>query len=81
MMTRHPIGKILDLVLGHNEALFRRAQLKALVSIHGQEASKVGEFTHDETTNVSGALDLTEKAVEEVMLPIELTFSPDINSK
>lgn len=45
MMTRHPIGKILDLVLGHNEAVFRRAQLKALASIHGQEASKVGEFT------------------------------------
>ena len=35
----------------------------------------------DETTNVSGALDLTEKAVEEVMLPIELTFSQDVNSK
>uniref|UniRef100_F6GX30 CNNM transmembrane domain-containing protein n=1 Tax=Vitis vinifera TaxID=29760 RepID=F6GX30_VITVI len=65
-MTCHPIGKILDLVLGHNEALFRRAQLKALVSIHGQEASKVGEFTHDETTNVSGALGLTEKTVEEL---------------
>ena len=44
IMTCHPIaypiGKILDLVLGHNEALFRRAQLKALVSILGQEASK-----------------------------------------
>ncbi|KAG2308501.1 hypothetical protein Bca52824_028249 [Brassica carinata] len=25
-----PIGKILDLVLGHNDALFRRAQLKLL---------------------------------------------------
>ena len=45
MMTRHPIGKILDLVLGLNEALFRRAQLKTLVFNHGQEASKVGEFT------------------------------------
>lgn len=29
--------KILDWVLGHNDALFRRAQLKALVSIHSQE--------------------------------------------
>lgn len=29
--------QILDWVLGHNEALFRRAQLKALVSIHSQE--------------------------------------------
>ncbi|KAK6146132.1 hypothetical protein DH2020_020001 [Rehmannia glutinosa] len=57
----YPIGKILDCVLGHNEALFRRAQLKALVSIHSQEAGKGGELTHDETTIISGALDLTEK--------------------
>ncbi|GAB4851150.1 hypothetical protein Ancab_030444 [Ancistrocladus abbreviatus] len=30
----YPIGKVLDWVLGHNEALFRHARLKALVSIH-----------------------------------------------
>ncbi|PON80180.1 CBS domain containing protein [Parasponia andersonii] len=76
-----PIGKILDWVLGHNEALFRRAQLKALVSIHSQEAGKGGELTHDETTIISGALDLTEKTAEEAMTPIESTFSLDVNSK
>ncbi|RWV97914.1 hypothetical protein GW17_00039268 [Ensete ventricosum] len=60
--------QILDCALGHNEsALFRRAQLKALVSIHSKErfrsfqAGKGGELTHDETTIISGALDLTEK--------------------
>ncbi|XP_027097144.1 putative DUF21 domain-containing protein At1g03270 isoform X2 [Coffea eugenioides] len=36
----YPIGKVLDAVLGHNDALFRRAQLKALVSIHGQETAE-----------------------------------------
>ncbi|GMN46585.1 hypothetical protein TIFTF001_015762 [Ficus carica] len=77
----YPIGKILDWVLGHNEALFRRAQLKVLVSIHGQEAGKGGELTHDETTIISGALDLTEKTAEEAMTPIESTFSLDVNSK
>ncbi|KAL3517551.1 hypothetical protein ACH5RR_020140 [Cinchona calisaya] len=77
----YPIGKILDAVLGHNDALFRRAQLKALVSIHSQEAGKGGELTHDETTIISGALDLTEKTAEEAMTPIESTFSLDINSK
>ncbi|RVX21012.1 putative DUF21 domain-containing protein [Vitis vinifera] len=76
-----PIGKVLDAVLGHNDALFRRAQLKALVSIHGQEAGKGGELTHDETTIISGALDLTEKTAEEAMTPIESTFSLDVNSK
>ncbi|GMN48755.1 hypothetical protein TIFTF001_017929 [Ficus carica] len=77
----YPIGKVLDAVLGHNEVLFRRAQLKALVSIHSQEAGKGGELTHDETTIISGALDLTEKTAEEAMTPIESTFSLDVNSK
>lgn len=77
----YPIGKILDCVLGHSDALFRRAQLKALVSIHSQEAGKGGELTHDETTIISGALDLTEKTAEEAMTPIESTFSLDVNSK
>lgn len=31
--------QILDCALGHNDALFRRAQLKALVSIHSQEVN------------------------------------------
>ncbi|CAL9094318.1 unnamed protein product [Musa textilis] len=78
----YPVGKILDCALGHNEsALFRRAQLKALVSIHSKEAGKGGELTHDETTIISGALDLTEKTAEEAMTPIESTFSLDVNSK
>ncbi|PKA65011.1 DUF21 domain-containing protein [Apostasia shenzhenica] len=78
----YPIGKVLDFALGHNDsALFRRAQLKALVSIHSKEAGKGGELTHDETTIISGALDLTEKTAEEAMTPIESTFSLDVNSK
>lgn len=77
----YPIGKVLDCLLGHNQALFRRAQLKALVNIHSQEAGKGGELTHDETTIISGALDLTEKTAQEAMTPIESTFSLDVNSK
>ncbi|KAJ8748389.1 hypothetical protein K2173_003026 [Erythroxylum novogranatense] len=77
----YPIGKLLDAVLGHGDPLFRRAQLKALVSLHSQEAGKGGELTHDETTIISGALDLTEKTAEEAMTPIESTFSLDVNSK
>uniref|UniRef100_A0ACD5Z6N2 Uncharacterized protein n=1 Tax=Avena sativa TaxID=4498 RepID=A0ACD5Z6N2_AVESA len=78
----YPIGKLLDFALGHDDsAYFRRAQLKALVSIHGKEAGKGGELTHDETTIISGALDLTEKTAEEAMTPIESTFSLDVDSK
>ncbi|XP_075491561.1 DUF21 domain-containing protein At4g14240-like isoform X1 [Primulina tabacum] len=77
----YPIGKILDGVLGHHDVLFRRPQLKALVSIHAQEAGKGGELTHNETAIISGALDLTEKTAEEAMTPIESTFSLDVSSK
>lgn len=77
----YPIAKVLDAVLGHNDSLFRRQQLKALVSIHSQEEGKGGELTHDEATIISGALDLTEKTAEEAMTPIESTFSLDVNSK
>ncbi|CAH8388366.1 unnamed protein product [Eruca vesicaria subsp. sativa] len=77
----YPIGKVLDAVIGHNDALFRRAQLKALVSIHSQEAGKGGELTHEETMIISGALDLSEKTAEEAMTPIESTFSLDVTTK
>lgn len=78
----YPVGKLLDLLLGHNDAgLFRRAQLKALVSIHGKEEGKGGELSHDETTIISGALDLTLKKAAEAMTPIESTFSLDVDSK
>ncbi|KAH9326541.1 hypothetical protein KI387_006719, partial [Taxus chinensis] len=50
-------------------------KLKALVSIHGLEAGKGGELSHDETTIISGALDLTEKTTQEAMTLIESTFS------
>nr|GEV05002.1 putative DUF21 domain-containing protein At1g03270 [Tanacetum cinerariifolium] len=77
----YPVGKVLDALIGHGDSLFRRAQLKALVSIHGQEAGKGGELSHDETTIINGALDLTAKTAEEAMTPIESTFSLDVNSK
>ncbi|CAJ2633162.1 putative DUF21 domain-containing protein At1g03270 [Trifolium pratense] len=77
----YPIGKVMDLLLGHDDVLFRRAQLKALVSIHSEEAGKGGELTHDEATIISGALDLTLKTAEEAMTPIESTFSLDVEAK
>lgn len=78
----YPVGKILDYLLGHNDSgMFRRTQLKALVGIHGQEAGKGGDLTHDETTIIQGALDLTEKKALDSMTPLEHTFALDINSK
>lgn len=75
----YPIAKLLDYLLGHDNALFKRAQLKALVSIHNAEEGQGGELTRDETNIISGALDLTTKIAEEAMTPIESTFSIDVN--
>ncbi|XP_022158632.1 DUF21 domain-containing protein At2g14520-like [Momordica charantia] len=78
----YPISKLLDFLLGHGRvALFRRAELKTLVNLHGNEAGKGGELTHDETTIIAGALELTEKTASDAMTPISETFSIDINAK
>ncbi|XP_057418482.1 DUF21 domain-containing protein At4g33700-like isoform X2 [Lotus japonicus] len=77
-----PISKLLDFLLGHrHEALFRRAELKTLVNMHGNEAGKGGELTHDETTIIAGALELSDKTASDAMSPICETFAIDINSK
>uniref|UniRef100_A0A6N2LUM5 CNNM transmembrane domain-containing protein n=1 Tax=Salix viminalis TaxID=40686 RepID=A0A6N2LUM5_SALVM len=78
----YPISKLLDVMLGHGHvALFRRAELKTLVNFHGNEAGKGGELTHDETTIIAGALELTEKTASDAMTPISETFAIDINAK
>ncbi|XP_020234008.1 DUF21 domain-containing protein At2g14520 isoform X1 [Cajanus cajan] len=78
----YPISKLLDYLLGHRHAaLFRRAELKTLVNLHGNEAGKGGELTHDETTIIAGALELTEKTASDAMTPITEIFSIDVNSK
>ncbi|KAE8008218.1 hypothetical protein FH972_004751 [Carpinus fangiana] len=77
-----PISKLLDFLLGHGHvALFRRAELKTLVNFHGNEAGKGGELTHDETTIIAGALELSEKTASDAMTPIADTFAIDINAK
>ncbi|GMH16416.1 hypothetical protein Nepgr_018257 [Nepenthes gracilis] len=77
----YPISKLLDYLLGHHVTLFRRAELKTLVDLHGNEAGKGGELTHDETTIIAGALELTEKTAGDAMTPISETFAIDINAK
>ncbi|KAF5454259.1 hypothetical protein F2P56_023937 [Juglans regia] len=78
----HPISKLLDLLLGKDhDPLFRRAELKTLVDLHGNEAGKGGELTRDETMIIAGALELTEKTARDAMTPISETFAIDINAK
>lgn len=81
-LVAFPISKLLDFLLGHQVALFCRAELKTLVDLNGNEAGKGGEMTHDETTIIAGALELSEKTAGiATMTPIADTFAFDINSK
>ncbi|KAL1810021.1 hypothetical protein ACET3Z_027011 [Daucus carota] len=78
----YPISKLLDFMLGKGRsALFRRAELKTLVSLHGNEAGKGGELSGKETSIISGALELAEKTARDAMTPVSEVFAVDINAK
>ncbi|KAF2324562.1 hypothetical protein GH714_015276 [Hevea brasiliensis] len=77
----YPISKVLDWMLGKGHAvLLRRAELKTFVNFHGNEAGKGGDLTHDETTIITGALELTEKTAKDAMTPISKAFSLDLDA-
>ncbi|VFQ65727.1 unnamed protein product [Cuscuta campestris] len=76
----YPISKVLDWMLGKDRsALLRRAELKTFFDFHGNEAGKGGDLTHDETTIIAGALELTEKTAKDAMTPISKAFSVDLD--
>ncbi|XP_010671605.2 DUF21 domain-containing protein At2g14520 isoform X2 [Beta vulgaris subsp. vulgaris] len=78
----YPISKLLDWLLGKGHAvLLRRSELKTFVDLHANEAGKGGELTHDETTIIGGALDLTTKTAKDAMTPMSKVFSLDIDAK
>lgn len=70
-----PIGWVLDRLLGaHRTALFKRAQLKALVDIHHEGQTFGGQLSSDEVGIIKGALDLTSKTADQAMTPLDLVF-------
>ncbi|KAL3340946.1 hypothetical protein AABB24_029218 [Solanum stoloniferum] len=70
----------MDWMLGKGHAaLLRRAELKTFVDFHGNEDGKGGDLTHDETTIIAGALELTEKTAKDAMTPISKAFSLDLD--
>jgi metal transporter CNNM len=74
-----PIGWVLDRALGHRHtALFRRAEFKALVDIHGPEGQGLsggsGKLSADEVQVIKGALDLTHKRARAAMTPLDMVF-------
>ncbi|KAK0199503.1 hypothetical protein DFS33DRAFT_1367490 [Desarmillaria ectypa] len=72
-----PIAKLLDLVLGTNEAhTYKKAELKSFLQFH-----RTGEepLREDEISILNGVLELNSKNVETIMTPMEdvVTLSRD----
>jgi hypothetical protein len=55
----------------HAQALFRRAQLKALVGLHSSAEGLGGNLSADEISIITGALDLTSKTACTAMTPLD----------
>jgi metal transporter CNNM len=53
------------------QALFRRAQLKALVGLHSSAEGLGGNLSADEISIITGALDLTSKTAWTAMTPLD----------
>ncbi|KAI0691244.1 hypothetical protein C8T65DRAFT_745517 [Cerioporus squamosus] len=72
-----PIAKLLDYVLGHNEAhTYKKAELKSFLAFHRQGEEPLRD---DEISILNGVLELNNKKVEQIMTPMEdvVTISAD----
>ncbi|XP_028757949.1 DUF21 domain-containing protein At2g14520-like [Neltuma alba] len=77
-----PISKLVDWGLGHPKTdLFSRAELKAFIKMHGDEANKGGQLTRMETRVIAGVLGLFEKTAWDAMTPVAETFSLKLDSE
>ncbi|KAL1925600.1 uncharacterized protein VTP21DRAFT_483 [Calcarisporiella thermophila] len=71
----YPIAILLDYFLGEERGtIYRKAELKTLVSLHQSSSGEVEGLTEDEVTIIGAVLDLREKPVSAVMTPLEDVF-------
>ncbi|GAB4822451.1 hypothetical protein N2152v2_009497 [Parachlorella kessleri] len=86
----YPIALFLDWLLGEEPMFFRRAELKALVHMHGEaqmhedghegEGGEDGEppgLSQDEVQVIMGALDMATKTAEAACTPLSKVFMLD----
>ncbi|KAI0998033.1 hypothetical protein K3495_g10157 [Podosphaera aphanis] len=72
-----PIAKLLDKLLGEDHGtVYKKSGLKTLVTLHKTlGASPTERLTQDEVTIISAVLDLKDKAVGDIMTPIDDVFT------
>ena len=71
-----PVARLLDRTWGEDHGTFyKKAGLKTLVTLHKNLGTAGEQLTSDEVTIISSVLDLREKPVGSVMIPIEEVFT------
>ncbi|PWN26878.1 DUF21-domain-containing protein [Jaminaea rosea] len=77
-----PVSRVLHWTLGpHHGIVYRRAELKELVTMHAASGGRGGDLVGDTVMMVGGALDLQEKVVEQAMTPIDKVFMLPFDAK
>ncbi|KAF5350146.1 hypothetical protein D9756_009120 [Leucocoprinus leucothites] len=74
-----PVAKLLEWALGpHHGIIYRRAELKELIAMHGSHEAHGGDLKTDTVAIIGATLDLQEKVA---MTPIDDVFMLSIDSK
>ncbi|XP_059165428.1 uncharacterized protein LOC131947999 isoform X2 [Physella acuta] len=83
-----PLSLLLDCCLGKEHGtFFRRAQLKALIEIHGEDSQAEGlgpredTLSHDEVAIIKGCLDMRNKTAKDAMLSIDKAYMVNIHAR
>lgn len=78
----YPVSRILHWTLGaHHGIVYRRAELKELVTMHAAAGGRGGDLKGDTVMMVGGALDLQEKTASQAMTPIDQVFMLPFEAK
>ena len=78
----YPLGKCLDWLLGEETVLFRRAELRELVTLHAEPDEDGGEsmLTAEEVQVIHGALDMAHKTAETAMTSLANVFAVEADA-
>lgn len=72
----YPLGKFLDCILGKDVAVYTKEKFKELLKI----TSEFSNVKNDEIAIISGALEMNQKKVEDVMTPLHDSYMLPINT-
>ncbi|OJD17206.1 hypothetical protein AJ78_02699 [Emergomyces pasteurianus Ep9510] len=76
-----PIAKLLDRILGEDHGtIYKKAGLKTLVTLHKNLGQAGEQLNSDEVTIISAVLDLKEKSVGSIMIPMEDVFTMSVDT-